>query len=91
MSIRPKPKTPYQHLLEDVKKWAFGVVYPKRTTMFFYKKDSLRAGSWVLWDVYERTKAADTLGYDVKITAEEDGLYMRYVKRPDLAPIAVRP
>ena len=88
--MKQKPKTPYQHLIEKCKEWAFSVVYPHRSTMFVVPKGRLSEG-WYLLDVYERTKAADQLGYDVLLVAADSGLEMSYRKRPDATPYEIVP
>ena len=87
---KQKPKTPYQHLIEKCKTWAFSVVYPRRTIMFVIPKARL-SEAWTLADVYERTKAADQLGYDVVLVAADRGLEMFYRKRPKTTPWEIAP
>jgi hypothetical protein len=77
-----KIKTPYQRLLEAVRKFHSGVFHPHTKQMWSYPKDKLK-DSWSIADLYERVAAAGTLGYDVILQAKEDGLYVMYRKRPD--------
>lgn len=81
--MKEKPKNPYQRLLDDVKKFACSVKYAHRKVMWVYPKGRLKEG-WKLDDLYERAKAADQLGYDVRIVAGDDGLRVEYVKRADV-------
>ena len=54
--------------------------------MWTYPKEKLAGTSWNLSDLYERTKAANTLGWTVEITAEDSGLVVRYVQQLPVAP-----
>jgi hypothetical protein len=78
--MKEKPVTPYARLLEKVNDFASKVAYPRRVAMFWYAKAKLGDG-WSLTDLYERTKAADQLGYDVVLLAKDDGLHVQYVQR----------
>lgn len=85
-----KRKNPYQRLLEDFQLFANSVKYPRRLSMFWFSRPDLIAGkSWSLREVYERTQAANTLGYDVVIVADKDGLTIQYRKRPDRPPYQI--
>lgn len=87
---KQKPKTPYQHLLERAREWAHSVNYGHRTTMWKYPKGKLGDG-WSLTDLYERTRAADQLGYDVTLVAGDEGLCVVYRKRPKTVPYEFAP
>jgi len=76
---------PYEQLRASCKTWADHVLRPRTVGMWFYDKKKLSVG-FTLDDLYERVKAADQLGYDVKLFALDDGLHVRYVKRPPAAP-----
>jgi len=80
-----KPITPYERLRRIAAKWAGGVVNPHRRAMWLYPKAKLGSG-WSLADLYERCKAGDQLGYDVRCVAADDGLRVEYVKRPEAIP-----
>lgn len=81
--MREKPITPYARLLADVRKFASSVKYPHKKLMWRYNKSDL-GKHWTLTDLYERVKAADQLGYDVVLVAEDAGLAVQYAKRPDV-------
>ena len=81
--MREKPITPYARLLADVGKFASSVKNPKKRLMWRYGKQDL-GKNWTLTDLYERVKAADQLGYDVVLIAEDAGLVVQYAKRPDI-------
>lgn len=81
---RVKPKTPYQHLLEDIQDWARTVAYRHEVLMWRYPKARLTEG-WTLNELYERVTAAEQLGYDVQLRADDDGLLVYYKKKvPDV-------
>ncbi len=48
--------------------------------MFLYPKNRLKE-AWALTDVYERTLAAQELGWTVVIRADQDGLHVDYAKK----------
>ena len=75
-------KTPYHHLAEDFDNFKRKVRFPRTVSMWHYPKGKLTEG-WNLLDLYERTKAADQLGYEVVLVAADEGLKVQYVaKRP---------
>lgn len=78
--MKTKPVTPYARLLEQFKEFCDDVFYRPNPPMFFYPKNNLKDG-WNLVDVYERTAAANTLGFDVMLTAKENGLQVTYIKK----------
>ncbi len=43
---------------------------------------------WALQDLYERTKAAEQLGYDVQPVANDEGLSVRYKKQIPVIPFS---
>ena len=48
--------------------------------MFLYPKNRLKEG-WSLTDVYERTTAAQELGWTVILRADADGLHVDYAQK----------
>lgn len=76
----PKRINPYLQLKERGKAWADAIKYRHETGMWKYPKDKLTE-SWRLDDLYERTKAAEQLGYEVICVATDDGLSIRYRKK----------
>lgn len=80
--MKRKPITPYNRLLQSVRDFRWNVFNPKKKTMFYYPKNRLSTESWYLLDLYERVKAADQLDHDVKLVANDEGLFVQYVKRP---------
>ena len=86
-----KPINPYTRLVEEVRDWARGVVYPRQRAMFFFAKGAPQNG-WRLDGVVERVQAADTLGWDVVLEVDKDGgLWMKYRERPGIPPWQVAP
>lgn len=80
-----KRKNPYTRLLDEIKDWCNKVRYRHQVSMWFYPKDRLIEG-WSLNDLYERTKAAEQLGYDVVVVANDKGLSVTYVKKVPEVP-----
>lgn len=80
-----KRKNPYQMLLDRIIKFCGEVRHRHTRTMFVYPKDRLAEG-WSLSDLYQRAAAAEQLGYDVVVSAEAQGLMVRYVKKPPTVP-----
>ena len=77
-------KNPYIMLLGHIKEYCHKVRFRHTVEMFNYPKNNL-SGSWNLTDLYERTKAAEQLGYDVQLTANDVGLIVHYKKKvPDV-------
>lgn len=74
-------ETPYTRLLEAVRRYVSAVKHPRRVTMWHYPKARLDEG-WSLANLYQRTTAADQVGYDVILKATENGLEVVYQKRP---------
>lgn len=85
--MKTKPITPYQHLLDEIKAWAFKVTNRHTVAMWHYPKARLTDG-WSVLDLYERTKAAEQLGYDVVLKSKDDGLHVQYVKRVPNRPFS---
>ena len=77
--------TPYQRLLDLFREYLSKVEYPTRMVMWIYPKDDL-GKSWSLDDLYQRTLAAEQLGFNVVLRAEKDGLKVEYRKKPPERP-----
>lgn len=56
------------------------VIWRTSKHMWTYPKDKLDS-SWKLQDLYDKTQTADLLGWDVRIKATDQGLFVEYVKR----------
>lgn len=81
--MQEKRKNLYQVLLDDIIRFCRSIRYAPETSMYRYPKDKLGDG-WSLNDLCARVKAADQLGYDVIVKADDDGLLIRYRKRIDI-------
>lgn len=76
---------PYQALMEEIKKFCHKVMYPKTKPMWTYPKKDLNT-TWNIKDLYERTAAAEQLGWDVILKATDNGLEVKYQeKRPEVS------
>ena len=84
-----KQKNPYQRLLDEIMEWCQKVIYRHEVTMWVYPKNRLVEG-WELHTLYERTKAAEQLGYDVILVATDEGLRVSYKKQIPFIPIEWR-
>jgi hypothetical protein len=78
--LKTKPVTPYQRLLDDITEFCLKLKHRNTVGMLWFGKANLPTG-FRLDDVYERTLAADQLGYDVVLRADDKGLHVNYVKR----------
>jgi hypothetical protein len=85
-----KRVTPYQRLLDSFREFARGVVWPNRRLMWSYPKARLHEG-WNMTELYQRVAAAKQLGYEVHLSATDEGLHVHYVKaRPVELPYEIR-
>lgn len=71
---------PYRRLQSVAQAWAYRVIHPRTVFMWRYPKEKLSA-SWKLDDLWERTMAAQQLGYSVRIQATSEGLIVEYVEQ----------
>lgn len=67
-------------LSEDANGLYNKILCRKTRGMFSYPKKDLR-GSWSLDDVYQRTMAAQALGWNVVLRADDDGLHVDYAEK----------
>ncbi len=82
---KEKRINPYSALLNEIKEFVSKLKYPHTKLMWRYPKEKLSA-SWNLVDLYERTASAEQLGYDVILTAKDDGLNVTYRKKMPSIP-----
>lgn len=80
-----KVVTPYARLLEEIQDFGRKVRYPHTVTMWNYPKANL-SSSWRLDDLWERTQAAEQLGYEVNLVANDEGLRVVYRKKAPPIP-----
>jgi len=73
--------SPYTRLLNQIKQFvADNIKYRHKKLMWRYPKKRLNEG-WNLDDLHERIQAADQLGYDVQLIANDSGLEVHYIKK----------
>ena len=76
--------TPYRRTLDAFRKFARSVRYPDEKLLTEFAVGDVRAGSnFSLQKLYQRTAAANKLGWDVHLRADETTFTAHYVKRPD--------
>lgn len=74
-------KTPYRKLLERVRPLFRELVSPQKHIMFWYKKETIVSVNGVsVLGLYERTLAAQQLGWRVVVSARDGGLVFEYEK-----------
>ena len=75
-------KTPYDHLLARFDALRFAVEASQRRLMFTLPKDKIKEQAYLMYDVAERVRAADQLGWHVQLRWDETrGLLIEYVER----------
>lgn len=82
--------SPYTRLKKIASEWAVKALYPHARPMWCYPRNKLESKSWCLAALYERTAAAEQLGYDVKLKATDSGLEVKYVKKVPELPWELR-
>ena len=82
-------KNPYNRLLEVFKDYARKVEYRRKKLMWRYPVDKLDTG-WSLVKLNERVLAAQQIGYEVILAADEQGLFVYYQKKAPDMPYEVR-
>lgn len=78
---KTKPVTPYQRLLDEIKDFCSKIEYPHTKEMFLYPKSGLNTKTFYLYDLAERTAAANQIGYEVVLTVTDAGLSVKYRKK----------
>ena len=76
---------PYTRLKNLGSEYICELKNPETVGMWTYPKSRLDEG-WSLTDLYERIKAAEQLGYDVKLMATNKGIEANYVKQAKATP-----
>lgn len=86
MTTKAKRKNPYQMLFDKIIDFCSKVKYRHKVCMFNYDKPEEGSEfSFDLQDLYERTRAADQLGYEVRMEVNDsDNLCAYYVKKVDI-------
>lgn len=81
--MKQKPINPYTTLKNKFNKYITKCICRKTVQMWKYPKDKLDE-VWDLQQLWERTSAAEQLGFDVQLKATDTGLHVEYVaKLPD--------
>lgn len=82
MKMKTKRTNPYTSLLGQIKGFVAKLKYRHTVALFYWKAESLiPTQAWRLDDVYQRTLAAQSLGYEVVIEADEKGMTMKCKKK----------
>lgn len=73
----------YSELRDRAQRFANDIYHALHTriNMFRYPKEEIQNSSWNLKDLYERTQAAQQLGYEVVLTVTDEGLQVQYQKK----------
>jgi hypothetical protein len=72
---------PYNHLKECCRKEFSKIIYRKRVLLWTYSKENINT-TWSLSELAHRVKAADQLGFDVRLISNEDGgLRVEYISK----------
>lgn len=77
--MKQKPINPYTRLRNSIIEFCNKLNSNSEKFMFNIPKARLHEG-WRLDDVYERTVAAKQIGYEVILTADPNGLNIKYRK-----------
>ncbi len=78
-------KTPYQLILEEAKCFCREVKFRRTVLMWRYPKNDL-GKNWNIASLYERVAAAGQLGYEVVLSADNNGLGVEYRKKVPETP-----
>lgn len=81
--MKTKRISPYTRLLNEIKEFlSNNIKYRHEKLMWRYSKKSLEnKTAWDLSQLWERVQAADQLGYDVQLKANDSGLEVSYIKK----------
>ena len=75
---------PYQRLHNSIVEFCFRLRYAHKVFMWRYAKENLD-GSFKIMDLFQRTMAAQQLGYEVVIEAsDKEGIEVFYRKKIDV-------
>jgi hypothetical protein len=82
-------ENPYNRLKAKFLEYVDAVEYRHREDMFKVSKGQL-SGPHTMADIFERTMAAQQIGYDVVLRASGEGLLFQYIKKIPDRPWEVR-
>lgn len=77
-------KNPYTRLLNEIR--VFCLSLRRREKQVFTIPKAKMAEGWRVDNIWERTVAAEQLGWNVEVKATEAGLVFWYVKKPPAIP-----
>lgn len=79
---------PYERLKRVGKEFAEAVKYRHTATMFTLSKKEVEQNNYSLLEIYQRTAAAQQVGYEVHLVVRnDDTLVIQYVKAPPPTPV----
>ncbi len=81
---------PYTRLIERCSVWSVKVRCPKIRAMFTFTNAEHGPGNYSLYEVFQRTAAADQLGFDVRLRVRGKDLITEYVERAPEPPREIR-
>lgn len=82
--------TPRQRLYEKVKAYTSRLQALRTVSLWWYRKADLSSNNYDLSRLYQRALAAQSLGYEVVLHADDDGLYVRYREKIPEVPHDLR-
>lgn len=83
--MKTKPKNPYVTLLKNIMSFCRKLKHQHTVGMFYWSVENLKPEkAWRLDDVYQRTLAAQAIGYEVVLEANEKGMEMKYRKKVEI-------
>ena len=86
--MRTKPINPYARLMWKFRKWMATCRNRRRTLMWTYSMSDLVAQkAWRLDGLFQRVEAAQQLGYEIHLTADNIGLHVKYVEGLPESPV----
>ena len=81
------PKNPYTVLKNEACEWIYKALSPRVRAMWCYPEKTLGEQQWNLSNLAERVRAAEQLGWDVRLRyVIGEGLRVEYVEKPPATP-----
>ena len=77
---------PYTQLRNSVVEWIRRVLTRPGVPMFHYPAKTIATDKWCVGDRAERVRAADQLGYEVRLRWSDEGLQVEYVGKLPAKP-----
>lgn len=79
---------PYERLKQIGREYADAVKYRHTANMFSLSKKEIDENNYSLREIYQRTAAAQQIGYEVHLVIRNDVLFIEYVQSPPQMPMA---